>query len=68
MGGPFSSSNPKLNPYRPGKSVLHTISGCGLGCSGGGVAKVDGKVGEWSRGSCLKPDCCGFGKFCSCKS
>lgn len=69
MGGFFFFLNFKLNSYRLGKLVLYIISGCGLGCLGGGVVKVDCKVGEWFRGFCLKFDCCcGFGKFCFCKS
>ena len=53
VGGAFSSSNPKSNPYMPGKSVLETINGCGSGCSGGGVVKAEVAWKKLSTGSCL---------------
>ena len=47
------------NPQLPGKSVLHTMRGCVLGRSGGGVVTIGGKnglvscSGGDSIGSCL---------------
>lgn len=45
----------------PGKSVLHTIKGCAMGCSGGGVVIVDGMNLELSLGSRLKINALGSG-------
>lgn len=60
VGGLFSSSNPIPNPYDPGKSVLDTIKGCGMGCSGGGVGIVDGTGRKvlLTSGSCLNATGC----------
>lgn len=59
VGGAFSSGNAILNPYIPGKFVVDTIKGCGMGlCSGGGVAMAEGMgMKLLSCGSCLKEFC-----------
>ena len=76
VGGLFSSSNPIPNPYDPGKSVLDTIKGCGMGCSGGGVGIVDGTgrnvlsrdscLNATGSPSCLNTTCCWLNGMGSC--